>query len=75
MIVLRNIPEVWLSYKCVCVIHVYHGDIRAPLRGFNCDIRRPRVRLIPTEMFTAENLQAENRAILMCCDVPQRLRF
>ena len=33
--ILHNIPEVRLSYNCVCVIHVYHGDIRAPLRGFN----------------------------------------
>ena len=44
---LLNIPEVWLSYKWICVIYVYHGDIRALLRGSNRDIRRPGARFRP----------------------------
>ena len=47
IIILRDIPEVRLNYKCVCIIYAYHGDIRALLPGSNCDIHMPGVLFIP----------------------------
>ena len=62
--ILRSIPEVWLSYKCVGIIHVYHDDIRALLRGFDCDICRPGARFIPNYGCTLSPLTHDITIIL-----------
>ena len=42
-----QVPEVRLSYKCVFIIYAHHDDLRALLRGSDCDTHRPGVLFIP----------------------------
>ena len=69
---LHNIPEVWLSYKWIYVIHVYHGDMRALLRGFNCDIRGPGALFIPNTVDDTQQAQAWSRPLIGANDIVGR---
>ena len=53
----------------MCVICVYHGDIRALLRGFNCDIRGPGALFIPNTVDDTQQAQVRSRPLIGANDI------